>query len=154
MAAVLCPLIPMSENYQPPPHSEDIERAVLGTVMLDNSLMIVVAAELTAEDFYLPVHRNAFVAMKVLYERDGAANINPISLAEQMRQGGTNDVTIFSRVSKFSYGVPPFNSAVLKGYIKTLRQKAAARQTLHLLVRTDERLRRDDQPTEKVLLEV
>lgn len=142
----------MSENYQPPPHSEETERAVLGAVLLDNSLIVTVVAELTAEDFHLPINRNAFAAMKVLYERDGAADINPVSLAEQMRQDG-NEI-IYWQISRFTYGLPPLGSATLKGYIKTLRQKTASRQMLQLIARTDEWLRRDDRPTEEVFAEL
>lgn|GEM_PF-681479 len=143
-----------TENYASPPHSKETERAVLGAVLLDDSLVAIIMAELTPEDFYSATHRHAFAAMKALYERDAAAEINPVALIEEIRRKGFAHEGIFADISNFTYGLPLTTPKALKGYISTLRQKTALRQALQLVARTDERLRRDNEPLEEIIAEI
>jgi len=48
-----------------PPHSEDAERGVLGSILLeaDRVLDICIERQLVAESFYLPTHRTIFDVM-------------------------------------------------------------------------------------------
>ncbi|MDT7543620.1 MAG: hypothetical protein QOE33_3524 [Acidobacteriota bacterium] len=143
-----------TENYASPPHSEETERAVLGAVLLDNSLAAIIMAELTADDFYSATRRHAFAAMRALYERDVAAEINHVALIEEIRRKGFAHEVLFADISNFTYGLPLTTPKTLKGYIATLRRKTALRQALQLVARTDERLRRDNEPPEEILAEV
>jgi replicative DNA helicase len=54
---------------RPLPSSPDTERALLGSILLDNSLIAQGVELLKPEDFYVPSHRRIFVAMTALFER-------------------------------------------------------------------------------------
>lgn len=132
--------------------SEETERAVLGSVMLDNRLAAIVTSELTDEDFYSSVHRNAFAAMKAMHERDATEEINPISLAEVMRRAGSYVEGVIPEISNFNHGLPSISADTLtKQYIPTLRQRTALRQLLRVFVQTDERIQRGGQSSDEIL---
>jgi hypothetical protein len=138
-----------------PPYSEETERAVLGAVLLDNGLAAIVTSELSTEDFYLILHRNAFAAMKATHERDATKQIDPILLAEAMRRDGSYFEGVVSQISNFSYGLPSISANTLtKQYISTLRQQTALRQLLQVFARTGERIYRADESPEKVFAEI
>jgi replicative DNA helicase len=69
---------------RPLPSSPETEKAILGAVILDNSLIAEAALFLTAADFYIPSHRKIFVAMLALFEV--GSEINPILIAEELRR--------------------------------------------------------------------
>jgi len=56
----------MADLEQPLPHNLEAERAILGAVLLKNSLLEIVA-HAKAEDFFLPQHRYIFRTMLELY---------------------------------------------------------------------------------------
>lgn len=113
------------------PQSEETERAVLGSVLLDNSLASIVTSELFEEDFYRVIHRNAFAAMKAMHERNSTEEINPLLLIEEMRRAGSYVEGVMLTISDFTHGLPPVSADTLtKQYIPTLRQRTAFRQLL------------------------
>ena len=65
---------------RPLPSSPETERAILGAIILDNSLVAQAVELLKPADFYVPSHRRAFIAMIALFER--GSEINPILIAE------------------------------------------------------------------------
>src|SRR5436190_1076331 len=69
---------------RPLPSSPDTERAILGAVILDNTLIAQAVELLKPNDFYVPSHRRIFVAMIGLFER--GSEINPILIAEELRR--------------------------------------------------------------------
>src|SRR3954465_13543577 len=85
------------------PQSEEIERAVLGSVLLDNNLAAIVTSELFAEDFYSAIHSNDFAAMKAMHERDATEEVNPLSLAEAMRRAGSCVEGIMPTISNLTH---------------------------------------------------
>lgn len=62
------------EWEQPPPHSLDAERAVLGSILLDPTVIAAVSSIVTEADFYRGEHRAIFRAMRRLYERGQPAD--------------------------------------------------------------------------------
>ncbi len=141
----------MNDNYQPSPHSEVTERATLGAVLLDNELAAIITAELSAEDFYLPIPRNAFLALRTLHETDATTEINSLSLAEQMRRDGFTHEGIFAETSNFTHGLPRTTSKTLKGFIETLRQKTALRQLAQFGADINRRALSGDEAAEAIL---
>ena len=59
------------------PNSAEAERAILGAVLLDNSLISQAIEQLRAEDFYVPSHRLIFLAMIMLFELGAEAFLFP-----------------------------------------------------------------------------
>ncbi|MEM9292327.1 MAG: replicative DNA helicase [Acidobacteriota bacterium] len=68
------------------PNSEESERAVLAAILLDPSLLAVVAGRLTAEDFYLERHQLLFTSMVDL--QDDQTEIDVRTLQGLLEQRG------------------------------------------------------------------
>lgn len=130
-------------------------KSSLGAVLLDNGLAAIVTSELSTEDFYLMIHRNAFAAMKAMHERDATKEIDPILLVEAMRSNGSYFEGVAAQISNFSYGLPSVSaSTLIKRYISTLKQQTALRQLLTVCARTGDRIQRADESPEKVFAEI
>ena len=54
---------------RPLPSTPETERAILGAIILDNTLISQAVELLKPADFYVPSHRRVFMAMIVLFER-------------------------------------------------------------------------------------
>ena len=66
------------------PHSLEAERAVLGTILLDNNLFDQASTMLTREDFYLGGHRKIFSKMSALSSDSRA--IDSLTLREELER--------------------------------------------------------------------
>jgi replicative DNA helicase len=97
------------------PHNADAERAVIGSILLDNSLVHkAIGAGITAETFYVPMHAYVWLAYEVLAEQ--GQEIDPITLSTEMQaQGRRVDMDFISRIT---YGLPHY--ANIGAYAKTL----------------------------------
>ena len=65
----------MSDIQLTPPSSVDAEVSVIGSMMLDNSLIDSVSEVLTRDDFYSTAHQNIFSAIVDVYNNTGAVDI-------------------------------------------------------------------------------
>lgn len=68
----------ITEAERLPPHSLEAERAVLGTMIIDNSTIPRVEALLLAEDFYRTEHQIIYETIISLYHRDGALDLTTL----------------------------------------------------------------------------
>ncbi len=74
-----------------PPHSEEAERGVLGSVLLDSAhvLDLCIEGQLTPDAFYIPAHRLIMEAILDM-ARDGRP-VDTLTVTERMRTAGTLD---------------------------------------------------------------
>src|SRR5919112_3968534 len=94
---------------RPLPHSAEAERAILGSVLLDNSLVNQAIELLRPEDFYVRAHQFVFRAMISLSER--GSEINPILIGEELRREGALEQTGgIAFISELTYGLPHFTN--------------------------------------------
>ncbi|MCB1036040.1 MAG: replicative DNA helicase, partial [Acidobacteria bacterium] len=78
----------MLETVPPPstlPSSPEAERAVLAAVMLEPSLLPVISARLTAEDYYLERHRLVYQAMIDLQEDQVSIDLRTLQARLEIR---------------------------------------------------------------------
>ncbi len=61
-----------------PPHSLEAERAVLGTLVVDNTTIPQVEALIMSEDFYRTEHQLIFENIIAVYHRDGALDLTTL----------------------------------------------------------------------------
>ncbi len=109
------------------PTNLDAERFVLGSVLVDDSVFLQVAAALAAEDFSLEKHRRIFARMNDLYDR--GERIERVALAEElMRQGQLESCDGFSYIVSLDEGMPRVSN--LDGYIKIVKDKALLRKII------------------------
>ena len=66
-----------------PPHDLEAERAVLGTILLDNGALSLVESTLAAADFYHPAHGVLYEAIQALASRKEPVDV--VTLAAELR---------------------------------------------------------------------
>src|SRR6185436_8652514 len=94
---------------RPLPSSPETERAILGAIVLDNTLIAQAIEMLRPADFYVPSHRRIFTDMTALFER--GSEINPILIAEELRKDNSLDSSggvLF--LTNLTYGLPHVTS--------------------------------------------
>src|SRR5215218_1970117 len=76
-----------------PPHNEEAEIAVLGTILLTEQALdqIFVDLRLTPEDFYRPRHRLIFRAMMRLKEKAEPEAVDAITVSDDLKREGQLD---------------------------------------------------------------
>lgn len=112
---------------RPLPHSAESERAILGAIILDNSMLARAVVVLKSEHFYVRAHQFTFDAMLLLGER--GSEINPILLGEELRRLGVlEQVGGVAFISELTYGLPHFTSVY--NYAKVVRDHATIRQLI------------------------
>src|SRR5437763_2955595 len=126
------------------PSSPDTERAILGAIILDNTLIAQAVELLKPPDFYVPSHRRIFVAMIALFER--GSEINPILVAEELRRDNSLDSSggvLF--LTNLTNGLPHVTSIVQ--FAKVVRGKSLLRQLVKVANKiTAEALEEEDEP--------
>ena len=114
---------------RPLPSSEESERAILGAILLDNSLITQTVEHLKPEDFYSPLHRRIYDAMVALF--DASKRIDPILIGEEFKKDGSvESIGGVSAIANLTYGLPHFSD--LSEYIRVVKAKSMMRN----LVRT------------------
>src|SRR4028118_1786066 len=112
---------------RPLPSNTEGERAILGAILLDNSLINQAIEQLTPDDFYSPFHRQVFAGMIALFER--GAKIDPILIGEELkREGKLESYGGVAAVANLTYGLPHFNN--IFHYAKLVTDKALARNLI------------------------
>jgi len=129
---------------RPLPSSPEAERAILGAIILDNSLIAQAVELLMPSDFYVPSHRRIFLAMIALFER--GSEINPILIAEELKKDNSLDSSggmLF--ITNLTFGVPHTSS--LTQYAKVVRGKSLLRKLVKAASKiTAQALEEEDEP--------
>src|SRR5438132_6366152 len=139
---------PIRDSFleRPLPSSPETEKAILGAVILDNTLIAQAIELLKATDFYVPSHRRIFTAMIALFER--GSEINPILIAEELRRDNSLESSggiLF--LTNLTNGLPHVTSVVQ--FAKVVRGKSLLRQLVKVANNiTSEALAEEDEPQE------
>src|SRR6476661_6312331 len=87
------------------PSSPETEKAILGAIILDNTIVAQAIEMLKPADFYVPSHRRIFTAMIALFER--GSEINPILIGEELKkENALESVGGISFITNLTYGLP------------------------------------------------
>ncbi|MCA1594696.1 MAG: AAA family ATPase [Acidobacteria bacterium] len=109
---------------RPLPHSVEMERAILGSIILDNALMNEAVELLRPADFYVRAHQFVFRAMLALHAR--GVVMNPLFMGEELRrEGALEQVGGIPFLSELAYGLP--HVARLAPYATIVLETAARR---------------------------
>lgn len=117
------------------PYSEQAERAVLGSLLMNSETIVPVMAALEEDDFYNRINRIVFNAAKNVYERNIAVDfttvISELDATENLEEiGGAMFLT------ELCEGVVTSN---VEDYINVLKDKTNLRNLLSCLLRTTEK---------------
>jgi len=110
-----------------PPNSEEAERAVLGAVLIDSSLLGDLVEVLSVHDLYREPHRHIFEAMLKLYARGGAIDV--VTLMEELKGRGawesiTHQAAYLAELTENTIA----NKHHLLHYAQIVREKALLRE--------------------------
>ncbi len=126
------------------PSTPDTERAILGAVILDNTLIAQAVELLKPSDWYVPSHRRIFIAMVSLFEK--GSEINPILIADELRRDNALDSSggvLF--LTNLTNGLPHVTSIVQ--FAKVVRGKSLLRQLVKVANKISaEALEEEDEP--------
>ena len=110
-----------------PPHSEEAEQSVLGSLMLDKDAITRVADILKADDFYRDIHGMIYEAMLELYE--AREPIDVLSVANRLEERGQAEtVGGPSALASLVNSVP--SAANVTHYAKLVQRKATLRRLI------------------------
>jgi replicative DNA helicase len=112
---------------RPLPQSPDAERAVLGSIMINNNAFYRVIGTIDTEDFFRDSHRTIFGTMRRLAE--GSREIDPLTLKEELaRMGQLDQVGGTAYVTSLIDSVP--DVANVERYAGIVKEKSTLRRLI------------------------
>jgi replicative DNA helicase len=109
------------------PSNLDAERFVLGSILMDDSNFVSVAAQLDADDFSLEKHRRIFTRMHDIAER--GEKIDRVTVAnELMRYGQLESCDGLSYLVSLDDGLPQIYN--LDSYVRIVKDKSLLRRII------------------------
>jgi replicative DNA helicase len=112
------------------PQNLEAERALLGSVLLDNSALNVALESLSKEDFFSDSHRIMFEKMVAISERN--RTIDLVTLAEELSRDGVLEKTGGAAyLSALTDGVPLGTSANIAEYARIIKEKSIVRKLIN-----------------------
>jgi replicative DNA helicase len=133
---------------KPLPHAPDVERTVLGAMLLSERCALEAAHSLTVSDFYVRAHQLIFRAIRSIAEASG--ELNPILICEELRREGVlEEAGGVAFISELTYGLPPLKTVA--SYVRLLRDKALKRQLIRVTNKVTNDALADDEEARKVL---
>ena len=125
-----------SDALKVPPHDIQAEKSVLGAVLIDSSVLNLVAEFLKSDHFYLPEHKMVYSAMLVLFEKQEPIDL--ITIQNQLKHQGTLKKTGGkSYLSELIDTVP--TSAYVEHYARIVKESFAKRKLIELSSRMVEK---------------
>ncbi len=117
----------MAQAERIPPHNDEAERSVLGSILMDKEVFFAVSDIVKAEDFYAPAHQEIYRAMTDLYQQD--APIDIVTVSESLvRRKSLEAVGGRAYVALLSTEVPTTANAVQ--YARIVTEKASLRRLI------------------------
>lgn len=133
---------------KPLPNNADAERAILGSIILDNGMYNKAVENLKREDFFLESHRRIFD--QIVRLSDANAAITPIAICEGLKQAGfLESVGGMAYVNQLYTDLPRF--ANVEGYARIVREKATLRRLITSAYSIMQNCFDDEEEAEKIL---
>ena len=128
-----------SDEERQLPQSLEAERALLGSILIDNAALDVAVEVLDADDFYLESHRILFGEMLAMMGRNQAIDLVTIcealgSRGQLERAGGTG------YIASLTDGVPGGVVNNVSDYRRIIQEKSASRNLFNLLANSQSKV--------------
>ncbi len=111
-----------------PPHSEEAEKSVLGSMLIDADAIVTVTGMLQSTDFYTGIHELIYESMLVLY--DERKPIDIVTLTAQIKKQKLFDKVNQSYLVELLNAVP--TAANVEHYANIIKELATKRHLIHL----------------------
>ncbi|WP_027483861.1 replicative DNA helicase [Deinococcus pimensis] len=110
-----------------PPHNNDAEVSVLGSILLDNDALLQLGDSVTSDMFYREGHRKIFTAMRGLHERGEPVDL--VTLTDELRRvNQLDEIGGISYLIGLSEHVP--TAAYAETYARIVQEKFTLRQLI------------------------
>ncbi len=112
-----------------PPQAQDVERALIGALLLDSSSFASIGDLIDETAFYRPAHASIFAAMRALYL--GGEPLDAVTVAEQLRRENKLEEvggSLFLAELMETVG----SAANVEHYAQTVQEKAVLRRLINL----------------------
>ena len=120
----------MNEIRRIPPHSQEAEQSVIGSMMIDPEAIAASSAILTEEDFFLKPYALLFKAIVDL-DTSGRA-VDPVTLQDRLREmDAPEDLASAQTLAELVASVPVSTNA--KHYAKIVAEKAQLRRMIRTM---------------------
>lgn len=119
----------MSQYERIPPHSDDAEKSVLGSILLDKEALFEVLEILKPEDFYSEIHKEIYSSIIELYRKGQPVDI--LTVSEELKKRNSLEMVGGRAYVAFLSSVVPSTSNAGE-YAKIIAEKAV----LRMLIRT------------------
>ncbi len=112
------------------PHSLEAERALLGSILLDNGALNVALEVLGRDDFFSEAHRLTFEKMLALSEK--SRTIDLVTLSEELsKEGLIEKAGGAGYLAALTDGVPVGSSASVTEYSRIVKEKSIVRRLIN-----------------------
>ncbi|HJT17377.1 MAG TPA: replicative DNA helicase [Thermoanaerobaculia bacterium] len=112
---------------RPLPQSPDAERAVLGSILINNNAFYRVITLIDTEDFFRDAHRSIFATMRTL--ADQSREIDTLTLKEELgKRAQLEQVGGSAYISSLSDGIP--DVANVERYARIVKEKSMLRRLI------------------------
>ena len=112
------------------PHNLEAERALLGSILLDNSALNLALEGVGKDDFFSEAHRIAFDKMIAISERN--RTIDLVTLCEELsKEGQIDKVGGAAYLAALTDGVPIGTSVAVSEYSRIVKEKSILRRLIN-----------------------
>ena len=112
------------------PHNLEAERALLGSILLDNGVLNQVLEVMDLNDFFSDGHRTIFEKMMLLSEKN--RTIDLVTLSEDLsREGLLEKVGGAGYLAALTDGIPIGVSASIEEYSRIIKEKSLVRRLIN-----------------------
>ena len=120
--------MPSSERVVP--HNLEAERALLGSILLDNSALNQAMEDLRKDDFFSEAHRITFEKMASISEKN--RTIDLVTLSEELsRDGQIEKAGGAAYLAALTDGVPVGTSFAVSEYSRIIKEKSILRRLIN-----------------------
>lgn len=117
----------MNQMERIPPHNDDAEKSVLGSVLLDKDALLDVLEVLRPEDFYSELHKEIYSAVEDIYRR--SEPVDTLTVSEELKRRKTLEMVGGRAYIALLSTVVPSTANVVQ-YARIVAQKAVLRRLI------------------------
>ena len=137
-------------SRKPVPQNLEAERALLGSVLLDNQTLNPALEHIHRNDFFSESHRRIFEKMVDLSERNRLIDV--VTLAEELaKEEWLEKVGGVAYLTSLSDGVPAGTSLSITEYARIIREKSLLRRLINISENIISRAQQDGDDAETVI---
>jgi replicative DNA helicase len=120
----------MTASERPVPHNLEAERALLGSILLDNSALNLALEGVGKDDFFSEAHRITFDKMVAISEKN--RTIDLVTLSEELaKEGQIERAGGAAYLAALTDGVPIGTSVAVSEYCRIVKEKSILRRLIN-----------------------